>query len=74
MIHHVEVLNFTEALRLTKTGERIANRKRANVLVVNMSRCHDGVWRHLQQAPRFHCDEVFSEYVYNAEYIINQNR
>ncbi len=74
MIQPVEKLNFTEALRLTEAGERIANRKRINVSMVSMSRCHDGVWRHLQQAPRFHCDEVFSQYVDNAEYIINQNR
>lgn len=74
MLQPVEVLNFTEALRLTDTGQRIADRKRNNVLRLDMSRCHDGVWRHLQRAQRFQNGGHFSQYIDNAEYIINPNR
>lgn len=54
-----QVLNFSEALLLTERGQQIAEAKRRNraALItqkpVRMSCCHDGVWRVLEEAPKF---------------------
>lgn len=79
MFQPVEILNFPEALRLTERGRQAAfekYRRKAEDAAnhIKMSKCHDGVWRHLQRAQRFHNGGVFSQYVDNAEYIINPNR
>ena len=57
MTQHAQVLNFTEALRLTESGARIIFRKTAEkakaAQVVPLKKCHDGVWRMLTEAPKF---------------------
>jgi len=76
MTQHAQVLNFTEALRLTESGARIIFRKTAQkakaTQVVPLKKCHDGAWRMLAEAPRFRN----SGFVYTDDWseFLSQNR
>ena len=77
MTQLAQVLNFIEALRLTERGKQITEAKRrraaerAEAKPVRMTRCHDGVYRVLPDAPKF---EKGGHAEYGGhEYIINPN-
>lgn len=69
MKQRAQVLNFTQAAALL--GH---TRKQPEQQQIRLSRCHDGKWRALIEAPKFRSGGFTGTWTEQAEYIINQKR
>lgn len=69
MKQHAQVLNFTQAAALL--GHR---HKQPEPQTFKLTRCHDGVWRALVEAPKFQSGGFGGTWTDQAEYIINKKR
>lgn len=69
MIQHASVLNLNEAAALL--GYK---RKQQEPKTLKLTRCHDGVFRALVEAPRFQGGGFTGTWTDPAEYITNKKR